>query len=123
MLIGCGISSTNPQWDYSGATRWNHTFQIPGKNYVNQTLIPLTCCRVNASYWPVDVMCPLAPTAENAYLNTSCYDTVYNAYVTPYLWLQWIVYVFIGALIFTPAVLMFLLLKIEDLGWFGIPGA
>lgn len=108
--------------DYLGATRWNHTFQLPGASYTNQTVIPLTCCRVNESYWPQDVNCPLAPTASNAYLNTSCYDKVYGEYVTPYLWLQWLVYVFVGALIIAPAVLMFLLLKIEDLGWFGIPG-
>ena len=115
VCAGCGISDTNPQWDFWGAVNWNRTYLIPGKNYTNQTLIPLTCCKVNASYWPLDVTCPVTPTSANANLNTSCYDTVYNYYIEPYLWIQWIVYVFFAVIIFGPAILMFFLIKAEDI--------
>ena len=114
---GCGISDSdkNPQWDYWGAVNWNRTYQIPGKNYTNQTLIPLTCCKVNASYWPYDLNCPVTPTTSNANLDISCYDTVYNNYVNPYVWIQWIVYVFLGVIIIAPGVLMFFLMRLADL--------
>lgn len=111
MFVGCGISDTNPQSDYLGAKNWNRTYQIQGNSVARQTPFPLTCCKVNASYWPLDPECPVKPTTLNANLEKSCYDTVYNMYIAPYVWIQWVVFVLIGFIIIAPGFLMRILVK------------
>ena len=118
---GCGVRNVS---DYQNATKWNRTYFGINLNWnisdlssgsrnmsdffwLEESEIPITCCKVNSStYFPRDLQCPIAPTADNANLQTRCYEAVDEKWLRPYLWVQWVLIGAVGGVLAVPALLM-----------------
>jgi len=49
------------------------------------SVIPATCCILATDNLPLDLNCPIFPSATNAF-TTTCYDLLYKTYVAQFYW-------------------------------------
>ncbi|CAH1772214.1 unnamed protein product [Owenia fusiformis] len=90
----CGINNST---DFDVASAWNRSYTLTTNNISSTVnmVIPPSCCRfTDKSLYPSNIgsltfvndTCPIAPTTSNSWLNTGCYQTIYdfvlqNAYI------------------------------------------
>ena len=85
------------------------TYQISGNSVAMQTPFPLTCCKVNATWWPLDPECPVTPTKLNLGTSTRAVTTLFTTCTSRRMCgFSGVVFVLLGVIIILPGVIMYI---------------